>query len=98
MLQVKTLFSKYNSMKKRLEANCFLFTGSEFVSPEFENVAEEICATLQNDANVLRLVLPDGLTKDEDKCLRDIAVNYDLSVVNHERYHREIVFLAKANY
>lgn len=98
LLQVNKLLSNYNSIKKRLETNCFRYSGSEFVSPEFENAAQEICATLQNDVNVLRLVLPHGLTTAEDKCIRDIAVNNELSVVNHERYGQEIVFLAKPNY
>ena len=97
-MQAKELESKYDSIISRLEKNCFLFTSKESVSPEFENAAEDLCRTLQSDINVLKINLPGGLTVDEDQCIRAIAINDDLLVVNQKRCGKETVFLAKRNY
>lgn len=85
-------------MEKKLWKNCLKVTTEDSARTEFEKVAHEICQNFRDDVDSVRYPLPDGLTPAEDRIIRDIAVSYGLSITNHRRFGKEIIFLSKPNY
>ncbi|XP_033224551.1 inactive peptidyl-prolyl cis-trans isomerase FKBP6-like isoform X2 [Belonocnema kinseyi] len=96
--QADDMHVKYKSAEKRLWTNCLKITKEEAARTEFEKAAYELCETFKNDIDLIRQPLPDGLTPDEDQCIREVALSHGLSITNHKRYGKEIVFLTKPNY
>lgn len=89
---------KYRTVEKKLWKNCLKVTTEDSARTEFEKVAHEICQNFRDDVDSVRYPLPDGLTPAEDRIIRDIAVSYGLSITNHRRFGKEIIFLSKPNY
>lgn len=101
LLEIKLaddLHTKYKDAERRLWSNCLKVSKEESARSEFEKIAHEICKNFLNDTDSVRYPLPDGLTPEEDKIIRDIAISHGLSITNHKRYGKEIVFLTKSNY
>ncbi|XP_051169978.1 inactive peptidyl-prolyl cis-trans isomerase FKBP6-like [Leptopilina boulardi] len=92
------LHTKYKDDEKHLWANCLKVTKEDAARTEFEKITENICKNFKNDTNAVRYPLPDGLTPKEDQIIRNIAISHGLSITNHKRYGKEIVFLSKTNY
>lgn len=97
-LQADDMHVKYKSAERRLWTNCLKITKEEAARTEFEKAAHELCETFKHDIDLVRQPLPDGLTPDEDQCIQEVAVSHGLSITNHKRYGKEIVFLTKPNY
>lgn len=92
------MHTKYKDDEKHLWANCLKVTKEDAARTEFEKITENICKNFKNDTNAVRYPLPDGLTPKEDQIIRNIAISHGLSITNHKRYGKEIVFLSKTNY
>ncbi|XP_033358600.1 inactive peptidyl-prolyl cis-trans isomerase FKBP6 isoform X1 [Bombus vosnesenskii] len=90
---------KYLDMEKKLWENCLKVKENKKKEPSaFEKVAYEICKSFSEDNQALRQPLPECLTPEEDKCIREQAAVFGLIVTTHQRYGREITYLSKANY
>lgn len=90
---------KYLDMEKKLWENCLKVKENKKKEPSaFEKVAYEICKSFSEDNQALRQPLPECLTPEEDKCVREQAAVFGLIVTTHQRYGREITYLSKANY
>lgn len=86
-------------MEKKLWENCLKVQENKKKEPSaFEKVAYEICKSFSEDNQALRHPLPECLTPEEDKCVREQAAVFGLIVTTHQRYGREITYLSKANY
>lgn len=90
---------KYLEMEKQLWRNCLKIEnkGKKDLST-FEKAVRDMCEAFQQENHILRQPLPEGLTPEEDKCIREQAATFGLTVTTHERYGREITYLNKPKY
>ncbi|OAD62431.1 Peptidyl-prolyl cis-trans isomerase FKBP6 [Eufriesea mexicana] len=90
---------KYLEIEKRFYGSCLKSErkGKEHLS-SFEKVVYEMCEAFSQDNQILRQPLPECLTPEEDKFIREQAAVFGLIVTTHQRYGREITYLSKPNY
>ncbi|XP_076239073.1 inactive peptidyl-prolyl cis-trans isomerase shutdown [Calliopsis andreniformis] len=89
---------KYLETQKQLWKHCLNTKQKEKVESSFEKTVREMCETFVRDCQLLRQPLPESLTPEEDKCIREHAAAFGLTVTTHQRYGREITYLNKPNY
>ncbi|KZC09784.1 PREDICTED: inactive peptidyl-prolyl cis-trans isomerase shutdown [Dufourea novaeangliae] len=89
---------KYLEIEKQLWANCLKTEQKEKKESSFAKVVRKMCETFSKDSQLLRQPLPESLTPEEDKCIREQAAAFGLSITKHKRYGREITYLNKYNY
>lgn len=89
---------KYLETGRQLWGNCLKTKQKEKVESSFEKTVREMCETFSQDSQVLRQPLPESLTPEEDKCIREHAAAFGLTVTTHQRYGREITYLNKPGY
>ncbi|XP_016917008.1 inactive peptidyl-prolyl cis-trans isomerase FKBP6 isoform X2 [Apis cerana] len=90
---------KYMEIEKRLWKNCLKIEEKEKKEfSSFEKAAHEMCKAFSEDNQILRQPLPECLTPEEDKYIREQAASFGLTVTTHQRYGREITYLNKPNY
>lgn len=86
-------------IEKRLWRNCLKIEEKEKKQfSSFEKAAHEMCKAFSEDNQILRQPLPECLTPEEDKYIREQAAFFGLTVTTHQRYGREITYLNKPNY
>lgn len=85
-------------MEKQLWSKCLKNENKPKNESAFEKAARDICDAFIKDSQLLRQPLPESLTPDEDKCIRQQAAAFGLVVTTHQRYGREITYLNKFNY
>nr|XP_012134979.1 PREDICTED: inactive peptidyl-prolyl cis-trans isomerase FKBP6 isoform X2 [Megachile rotundata] len=78
--------SKYDEMEKQLWRRCFKIENEQKEKSGFEKAAYDMCETFANDSQILRQPLPESLTPDEDKLIRQQAAAFGLTVTTHQRY------------
>lgn len=88
-------YDKYRDMQKRLWSNCLKTDKKEVEVNDFQKAAREMCESFAKDDQVSRQPLPEGLTIEEEKYIREQAAALGLSVISHQRYGKEIVYLYK---
>ncbi|XP_029034471.2 inactive peptidyl-prolyl cis-trans isomerase FKBP6 [Osmia bicornis bicornis] len=89
---------KYLEMEKQLWSKCLKNEDKPKKESAFEKAAHDICEAFVQDSELLRQPLPESLTPDEDKCIRQQAAAFGLVVTTHQRYGREVTYLNKFNY
>ncbi|XP_033338043.2 inactive peptidyl-prolyl cis-trans isomerase shutdown [Megalopta genalis] len=89
---------KYLEMEKKLWSNCLKTKQEGKKETLFQTAAREMCETFAKDSQLLRQPLPESLTPEEDKCIREQAAAFGLLITTHERYGREVTYLNKSNY
>ncbi|XP_078036537.1 inactive peptidyl-prolyl cis-trans isomerase shutdown [Augochlora pura] len=89
---------KYLEIEKKLWSNCLNMKHAEKELTPFQAAAREMCQTFAEDNQLLRQPLPEALTPEEDKCIREEAAALGLLITTFERYGREITYLKKHNY
>lgn len=85
-------------IEKQLWKNCLNVKEKKKEQSPFEKAAYEMCKNFSEDNHLLRQPLPESLTPEEDKCIREQAAAFNLVVTTHQRYGREITYLNKSNY
>lgn len=65
---------------------------------EFAHYAREICESLVNNEDLMRLNLRSGLNDRELDCFREQAATLDLSFTTRERYGKVEYYICKPNY
>ncbi|KOC63519.1 Peptidyl-prolyl cis-trans isomerase FKBP6 [Habropoda laboriosa] len=89
---------KFLDIEKQLWGNCLKIDVKEKKESSFEKAAREMCEAFSSDDHILRQPLPESLTPDEDKYIREQAAAFGLTVTAHERYGRQITYLNKPSY
>lgn len=89
---------KWNEVDRRMCSRMFRNTHEDKQLTEFQRYARNMCQTLVNDTQVLRHVVPEGLTPEEDKCIREEAAAVGLLITKHTRYGKEVLYIHKPNY
>ncbi|CAK9795076.1 Inactive peptidyl-prolyl cis-trans isomerase shutdown [Anthophora quadrimaculata] len=89
---------KFLDIEKQLWGNCLKIDGKEKKESSFEKAAREMCEAFSKDEHMLRQPLPESLTPDEDKYIREQAAIHGITVTTHERYGRQITYLNKPCY
>ncbi|KAK1131776.1 hypothetical protein K0M31_015935 [Melipona bicolor] len=89
---------KYLEIEKQLWKNCLKVREKKKEQSSFEKAVYEMCKSFFEDNHLLRQPLPESLTPEEDKCIREQAAAFNLIVTTHQRYGREITYLNKSNY
>ncbi|XP_076655778.1 inactive peptidyl-prolyl cis-trans isomerase shutdown [Halictus rubicundus] len=89
---------KYREIEKKLWSNCLKSEQIERNQTLFAKAAREMCETFSKDSQLSRQPLPESLTPEEDKCIREQAAAFGLLITTHQRYGREITYLNKSNY
>ncbi|XP_031845588.1 inactive peptidyl-prolyl cis-trans isomerase shutdown [Nomia melanderi] len=89
---------KYTDIEKQLWSKCLKTQQKEKKQTTFEEAARKMCETFSKDSQLLRQPLPESLTPEEDKCIREQAAAFGLLITTHQRYGREITFLNKSSY
>ena len=89
---------KYMEIEKQLWRNCLKTEQKAKVESLFEKAVREMCENFSRDAQFLRQPLPESLTPEEDKCIREHAAAFGLTVTTHQRYGREVTYLNKSTY
>lgn len=88
---------KYADLEKQLWKNSLKMREDKDLS-DFDKNMYEICKNFSEDEHLLRQPLPDGLTLKEIECIRGHAASFRLSVTQHYRYDKEIMYICKPNY
>lgn len=88
----------YLEAEKRLWGTCFKTEGKGKKDSVFEKAARDMCETFSQDKQIMRQPLPECLTPEEDRCIREQAAAFGLTVTTHQRYGREITYLNKPNF
>lgn len=96
--QVNENQRKYAEIEKQLWSKCLKTQQKEKKQTTFEEAARKMCETFSQDSQLLRQSLPESLTPEEDKCIREQAAAFGLLITTHQRYGREITFLNKPSY
>lgn len=89
---------QYLEIEKKLWKNCFKKDENEEKQKinGFRKIMRDFCETIINDNDVSRLSLPEGLTEEELKLVREEAAALGLNVITSIRYGKEIVYLQKS--
>lgn len=96
--QVNVKQRQYLEIEKKLWKNCFKKDENEEKQKinGFRKIMRDFCETIINDNDVSRLSLPEGLTEEELKLVREEAAALGLNVITSIRYGKEIVYLQKS--
>ncbi|KAG7213934.1 hypothetical protein KM043_003133 [Ampulex compressa] len=89
---------RYLEMERKIWANCLNGAKGDKQISSFGRASSDMCEAFARDPQILRQPLPEGLTKEEEKCIRERAAALGLSVTTHLRYGKELTFLHKPNY
>ncbi|KAJ8668966.1 hypothetical protein QAD02_000225 [Eretmocerus hayati] len=64
----------------------------------FEKVALEMCENFLKDDSILKQEIPNGLSVEEQACIRRVAASKGLSITKQERFGSETSYLTKKSY
>ncbi|KAI4473866.1 hypothetical protein M0802_015907 [Mischocyttarus mexicanus] len=88
-------YNQYCQLEKQLWSNCFNVSGNEKRETEFQKAAREMCKFFSEDNYLSSQPFPEGLTQEEENCIREQAAAFGLNVVDYTRYNKTILHLTK---
>ncbi|XP_015185328.1 PREDICTED: inactive peptidyl-prolyl cis-trans isomerase FKBP6 [Polistes dominula] len=90
--------NQYYQIEKQLWSNCLNIVGKEKCEVEFQKAAHEMCKVFTEDNYLSSQPFPEGLTKEEENCIREQAAAFGLNVVDEIKYNKKILYLTKKRY
>ncbi|KAI4499212.1 hypothetical protein M0802_005795 [Mischocyttarus mexicanus] len=88
-------YNQYCQLEKQLWFNCFNVSGNEKRETEFQKAAREMCKSFSEDNYLSSQPFPEGLTQEEENCIREQAAAFGLNVVNYTRDKKTTLHLTK---
>lgn len=91
-------YNQYYQMEKNLWSNCLNISGKKEHEIEFQKAAHEMCKVFAEDNYLSSQPFPEGLTQEEENCIREQAAALGLNVVDQIKYNKKILYLTKKKY
>lgn len=91
-------YKKYREIEKRLWSKCLNTVKEKKEATEFQKAAREMCESFALDDHLMRQLLPEGLTIEEEKYICEQAAALGLSITTHQRYGKTVLYMNKKKY
>ncbi|XP_066600651.1 inactive peptidyl-prolyl cis-trans isomerase shutdown-like isoform X3 [Prorops nasuta] len=89
---------KYLDAEKRLWSKCLNTSKNQENTTDIQIAIRDLCDNFARDDGLLRQPLPEGLTPEEEGCIREYAASLNIHVTEHERMGTQRLYLNKSNY
>ncbi|KAL0113197.1 hypothetical protein PUN28_012408 [Cardiocondyla obscurior] len=86
---------EYNEISSRMWKKCFK-SNAEQKDSDFQKNIRDLCTNLIDNKKIMRLPLPEGITKKEYDIVREEAATLGLNVVTSTRNEKETIYIQKS--